>query len=258
MHTFLLMLSMTAMTAMTWQEKEEFLRNAKIVKTKGAQKGVTGTVQVTLSDGKLTHDASVQRIDESKAKFEGAAGASEINFRDSYKFNIAAWKLALMLGLEDMVPPSVERFYSGSAAAYTWWIDDVMMDEGERLKKKTEAPDKNEWNKELLVMHVFDQLIHNMDRNVGNMLIDKQWHLWMIDHTRAFRLFRQVKNPKMLQKCDRALLEKMKTLTEANLREAMGVYLTREEVRGLLGRRDAIVKPFAAKGDSVLYDRASR
>lgn len=258
MRSFLLVLSMTVMSAMTWQEKEEFLKNAKIVKTHGVSKGITGTERVTLSDGNLTHDASVQRIDESKAKFEGAAGASEINFRDSYKFNIAGWKLALMLGLDDMVPPSVERSYKGSTAAYTWWVDDVMMDEGDRMKKKMAAPDKDAWNKEMFVMHVFDQLIHNMDRNIGNMLIDKSWHLWLIDHTRSFRLFRQVKNPKMLQKCDRAMLEKMKTLTEANLRETMANYLTREEVRGLIGRRDMIVKTFAAKGDAALFDRPSR
>jgi hypothetical protein len=258
MRPALLLLSVTALTAMTWQEKEEFLRSAKILKTHGVSKGITGTERVTLSDGKFTHDASVQRIDESKAKFEGGMGGTEINFRDSYKYNIAAWKLALMLGIDDMIPPSVERSYKGSSAAYTWWVDDVMMDEGDRKKKKEEAPDKASWNQEMFVVHVFDQLIHNMDRNLGNMLIDKKWHLWMIDHTRAFRLFRQVKEPKMLQKCDRALLAKMKTLTESNMRESIGPYLTREEVRGLLGRRDVIVKTFTAKGEAVMFDRPAR
>lgn len=258
MRTTLLLLTMTAMNAMTWQAKEEFLRSAKIVKTYGVSKGVTGTERVTLSDGTFSHDASVQRIDEAKAKFEGGMGGAEINFRDSYKYNIAAWKLAVMLGIDDMVPPSVERSYKGSSAAFTWWVDDVMMDEADRKKKKEEAPDKTAWNQELFVMHVFDQLIHNMDRNLGNMLIDKKWHLWMIDHTRAFRLFRQVKDPKLLQKCDRALLAKMKSLTEANMRETMGNYLTREEVRGLIGRRDMIVKTFTAKGEAVLFDRPAR
>ena len=55
-----------AADALTWQQKEEFLTKAKITKTKDAKKGVTGTFQVTLSDGTLTHDASVQTIDESK------------------------------------------------------------------------------------------------------------------------------------------------------------------------------------------------
>ena len=36
-------------------------------------------------------------------------------------------------------------------------------------------------------MRVFDELIANTDRNQGNMLIDKQWKLWLIDHTRGFR-----------------------------------------------------------------------
>ena len=37
-------------------------------------------------------------------------------------------------------------------------------------------------------MRVFDELIANTDRNLGNMLIDRQWKLWLIDHSRAFRL----------------------------------------------------------------------
>ncbi len=97
-----------AADALTWQQKEAFLTKAKIIKTKEAKKGVTGTFQVTLSDGTLTHDASVQTIDDCKQLF-----LNEIGFKDTYKFNIAAWKLARLLGIEDMVPPSVKRNYQG-------------------------------------------------------------------------------------------------------------------------------------------------
>jgi len=38
------------------------------------------------------------------------------------------------------------------------------------------------------VVRLFDQLIYNTDRNLGNLLIDKSWRLWMIDHTRAFKV----------------------------------------------------------------------
>jgi hypothetical protein len=33
-------------------------------------------------------------------------------------------------------------------------------------------------------MRAFDQLIYNTDRNLGNLLIDGDWRIWMIDHTR--------------------------------------------------------------------------
>src|SRR5262245_51835623 len=85
---FLALCSARAQTPqLSWQQKEEFLRTAKIVSAKQNAKGITQTLRVTMSDGKITHDASVQRIDERKTVFQ-VAGASEVNFRDSYKFNV--------------------------------------------------------------------------------------------------------------------------------------------------------------------------
>ncbi|HEY1342230.1 MAG TPA: hypothetical protein VGF59_32200, partial [Bryobacteraceae bacterium] len=204
------------------------------------------------------HDASVQRIDEYKATFQGSSGATETNFKDSYKFNVAGWRLAKMLGIEDMVPPSVERKYEGTTASFTWWIEDVQMDEQERLKRKSQPPDLARWNQEVYVVRVFDQLIYNVDRNMTNMLIDKNWRLWMIDHSRSFRMQHNLQAPKNLVQCDRALLSKMKTLDQATLEKELRPYVTKEEIKGLLARRDLIVKTFESKGADALYDRPPR
>ena len=103
---------------LTLEQKEEFLLKAKVEKTTGAKKGITGTVRATLSDGTLTHDASIQSIDEAKQRFEGTRGI-EMNFRDTYLFNIAAYRLGKMLGLGGMIPPSVSRRHAGNSSAYT-------------------------------------------------------------------------------------------------------------------------------------------
>src|SRR5580704_4559660 len=131
---------------LTYDQQEAFLRSAKITAEKPSKKGVTGTVRVTMTDGKITHDASVQRIDDHEAIFQ-TASKTELNFKDTYVFNIAAWKLARILGIEDMVPPSVERNYSGKSASFTWWIDDVLMDEEDRAAKKVSPPDPDHWDK---------------------------------------------------------------------------------------------------------------
>lgn len=242
-----------AADALTSKQKEDFLAKGKIDHTKEAKKGVTGTFQVTLTDGAVTHDASVQTIDESKQFF-----LNEIGFKDTYKFNIAGWKLAQMLGLDDMIPPSVRRTYNGKTASYTWWIDNVIMDETERRSKNTQPPDAEAWNQENAVMQVFDQLIYNMDRNQTNMLIDKDWHLWLIDHGRGFRTHKQLKDPSVLKTIDRNLLARMKALDEATLIKEFGRDVTKNEVQGLLARRDLIVKIFEAKGESALFDRPKR
>jgi hypothetical protein len=242
---------------LTLEQKEEFLKNARIVSTRGAKKGITGTVRVTLTDGVLTHDASIQRIDEEKAKFEGARG-TEMNFRDTYKFNIAGYRVARLIGLGHMIPPSVERKYEGTSAAWTWWVEDVMIDEGERLKKRLDAPDKDTWGRQMYLMRVFDQLIANTDRNLGNILYDKDWRLWLIDHTRAFRIHTKLMETKGMDRCDAQLLYNLKVLSEEKLRAEAGEWLRNREIEGILARRNIIVKAFEKGDPSKLYEFLTR
>jgi len=240
-------------TALSLDQKEEFLRVAAVKEVRGSKKGVTGTRRATLSDGTTTHDASIQSIDEEHARFETPRG-TEMNFRDFYGFNMAAYRLGRLLGLDSMIPPSVERKFEGKSAAWTWWIENVQMDEGERLKRKAEVPDKDRWSRQYLIMRVFDQLIYNVDRNATNYLYDKNWNLWMIDHTRAFRTHTQVMDKKALDRCDRQLLSHLKQLQPADVKRELGPWLRPLELKGLLARRDAIVAYFDAAGPTKLYD----
>jgi hypothetical protein len=238
----------------TLEEKEIFLKKAKVVRTRGASKGVTGTLRATLSDGTLTHDASIQTIDESKPEFRSNRG-TELNFVDSWRYNVAAYRLDRLLEL-DMIPPSVERSFNGKTGSFTWWVDEMLMDEGERLKQKKPAPDVTRWNEQMWHVRLFDQLIANVDRNLGNLLIDKNWTVWMIDHSRAFRLADKVKTPANLTKVDRQVFDRLKTLDEQTLKTAMGDYLTGAEQRALLARRDEIVAVLEKAGPTALYDRS--
>ena len=241
-------------------EVEAFLRDAKVLDSKYLNVGITGTQRVKLTHGGRVHYAHVQTIDESRTTYQTALG-TELNFRDSWKFNIAAYRLDRMLNL-NMTPPSVERRWNGKEAAFTWWIGDGMM-EGERKKKKLEPPDADRFNAQMYVVRVFDQLVFNTDRNLQNLLITPDWSLWMIDHTRAFRIRKDLSSPKNLVKCDRTLLEKLRSLTRERLKEQLSDCLRANEIDAILARRDKIVALFdkrvAAQGkDHVLYDRPSR
>jgi hypothetical protein len=231
--------------ALTPDQMEAFLVNARIVRTRAAGEGVTGTQRVTLSDGKLTHDAQVQTINVSKASFK-APGYSELDFRDCYCYNIAAYRLARLLGL-DNVPMSVARRVNGKPAAVTWWIDDVVMDEGDRQKKELTDPEPMRGGHYVYRQRVFDELIQNRDRNLGNLQYTSDWKMWMIDHTRAFRLGRELMKPELLLRIDRILFENLKKLTPAALAAAAGSSLNKPEMAALMARRDAIVKHFEAR-----------
>jgi hypothetical protein len=242
-------------------EQEDFLLHANIVQKKGLGQGVTNSERAKLSDGKLEHEAHIQCVDEAKAEFKTTHG-TELNFKDTYKYNIAGYRLDQVLEL-NMVPVSIERKVSGKTCAVTWWVDDKMFDEIDRVKQGLKPPDLDAWNKQMYIVRVFDQLIDNTDRNLGNLVIDKQWRLWMIDHTRAFRTTNKIRTEANLVMCERRLLANMRKLDEDTLNEKLRPFLTKTEIKAMLVRRDKVVRFFddavTQKGEgAVLYDLPKR
>lgn len=237
-------------------DMEDFLKTAKIGPRRELSVGVTIPSRATLTDGTRQHDASIQVADVDKTRFETLRG-TELNFRDSWKFNVAGYELAKILSL-NMVPPYVERNVSGQPASLSWWVNDATM-ERERYRRKIEPPDPESWNREMYTVRVFHQLIYDTDPNLTNLLIAKDWRIWMIDFTRAFRVMTQLQNARNLVKCDRTLLGNLRRLTPDLLQEKLGRWLTKAEIKGLIARRDLIVRFFdgeiARKGEAaVLYD----
>ncbi len=244
-------------------EQEKFLLSAKVLRTRELSEGITNSIRATLSDGRLTHDAHIQNIDVRQAVYQTPQG-TEFNFQDSYRFNIAAYKLDRLLGLR-RAPVSVERRVSGKGSSVTWWVDDVLMTEKDRYLKGVEPPDPAAWNLQIYLVRVFDQLIYNLDRNLGNLVITKDWQLWMIDHTRAFRFYKDLKSAETLQetKCERHLLTGLRKLNQDDLRREIGRHVSNQQIDSLLSRRDKIVALYerrvAQEGEeAVLYDLPPR
>src|SRR5947209_230814 len=150
------------------EQMEQFLLTARILGERPAGKGITNTKRYTLTDGHYVHDAHMQDIDIFKAEYRTKEGV-EKNFRDSYKFNIAAYRLDKIMDL-NIVPVCVPRQINGKPVALDWWVDNVLFDEEGRRDKKIEPPDPNFWTRQLNTVRDFDQLIYNEDRNQGNLL----------------------------------------------------------------------------------------
>ncbi len=236
-------------------QREQFLTTAQITGRKTVGTGITHTTRITLSDGRMKHDAHVQTIDIFKPVYRTKEFV-EKNFRDSYKFNIAAYRVAKMLKL-DMLPPCVYREVAGHPASVCWWVDNVQFDELTRREKKIEPPDAEDWTKQLNLVRVFDQLIDNTDRNQTNLLIDTEWNLWMIDHSRAFRVTMVLRKPEVLKRVSRQMIESMRALTLEQCNAELKPYVTDDEIRTMLVRRDLLLKYFADevadKGVDAVY-----
>jgi hypothetical protein len=241
----------------TVEQQREFLLNSTVIRSRQTAEGITNPYRLTLSDGTITHDALFQSINERRI-YKQLERGGEPNFVDSYLYNIAAYELARLLGLDDMLPVTVERKWQGHTGSLSWWLP-VQMNFGEWQKKKIRPPDPQAWNNSMYKVRVFTELIYDTDRNnPGNLLVGNDWQVYMVDFTRAFRLYYDLKQPQDLVQCSRELLEKLRALDSRQLTAEVGRYLTEPEIRGIMKRRDKIVAHFeqliAKKGESgVLY-----
>lgn len=236
------LLSAPAETETPRARQAEFLKKAGITEAEVVSKGVTETWRV--KDDTLTHDASFQYVDERAAKKTHPGGTVEVDFVDSYRYNIAGYELAELLGLAHMVPVSVERTWRGKRGALTWWVDNVLMDEAAMNKKGLKAPDQKAGASRFIVCVSSTSLIHDTDRNQGNLLITEDWKIWAIDFSRAFRRWPKIQNPSWLMRCDRQRFERLQSLTRESLDEILSHILKDVERDGVWARRGLILEHY--------------
>jgi hypothetical protein len=229
-----------------YSEFEEFLKTAPIQRFEDVGVGVTHPRRGFFAPGGVAGSAIIKKVDE-------PVTAPRL---DCFRAEIAAYELDKMLQL-DMIPPTVERRIDGDRQSVQLWMDNS------RTFRKAEnepKPDVEAWNRDVFRMKVFDNLIVNIDRNAGNMLLDSAWHLILIDHSRAFdgRIERMVFPPEQMSRIDRPFFEKLKALEKNSLKERVGPWV-RFGVDPILRQRDKIIKHYekliAAQGEEKVLTK---
>ena len=226
-----------------WQNRtaafEEYLRTAKIDKMTEIPTGVTKPQRAYLEPGGLVASFAW------KALRPGFVNG----YFESYKSEIGAYELDKLLGL-NMVPVIVERRVNNDLGAAIMWVENVRSWESVQPLPKPAT-----WGFQLSRMKMFDDLIGNSDRNKGNLIVDADWHIYLIDHSRAF--VTDAKLPQELQNIDRKLWDKMLALDEATLKTSMGQWLDDRQTQALLRRRDLMKKKIdalvAKRGETVFF-----
>jgi hypothetical protein len=240
---------------------EDFLQTAKIVDQRqmSQSEGVTRPYVLTLEKDGVTE----------RAAWKNPSGRQK-GFQESWKTEIAAYRLSKYLGL-DMVPPTVEKEREGDKGSCQLWVkywknfEDIIKE-----KLQPQGIQYTYFIRKLCLQRAFDNLINNIDRHRRNYLITEDWRMILIDHSRTFmtdkkyneKLFYDEKNKEsknfIMDQLPRAFVEKLKSLDAAAIKSAVGEYLTDEEISATLKRRDLMIawieNHIKEKGeDYVLY-----
>jgi hypothetical protein len=252
----------TAADTGEYDKWEDFLKTAKVV----AQEQLTGPQAVTSPWVLTLEKDGVQR----RALWKNVLGERVGGFKETWKGEVAAYRLSRHLGL-NMVPATVEREFQGDRGSCQIWFDAWNTLETILAKKiKTPGPKVNGFFRALFLQRAFDNLISNEDRHQRNYLIMDDWRMILIDHSRSFRTTKKFttkliydekfkEGPTFIMaELPRAIVDAMKALTPEGIRQVVGEYLTDEEIKATMARRDLIIawldKRIAELGEAkVIY-----
>jgi hypothetical protein len=223
----------------------DFLRTAQVVEIKTLPVGSTRPKKLLLRREGVEAHAVFRYVEVEKKRHRLNDGTFHLVLRDSYRHGLAAYELSRLLGL-DTIPPIVARTIEGQRGSVQLWIENAMT-EGSRREKKRLPPDLQQHAKEMWKMEIFDALICNIDRNVGNILLDPTWKVWYIDHTRAFAVFEDRPLPDPVLGIDAALLEKLQQVRDETIRERLAPHIGTYQIDDLLERRQRLVTGFAER-----------
>lgn len=213
----------------------EFLRTARVVSETPIGVGINESRKLRLEKDGLAIHAIFREVEIERRHAKIGKRVHQI-FRDSFRYECAAYELSRLLGLNN-VPPVAPRTIRRRRGSVQIWLAPTLDETAEGFR----APSASAWARQLWSMYVFDNLIFNVDRNAGNVLVDSHYKLWLIDHTRAFQIEDELLDD-WVTRIDRRLWKTLVSLSDEEIRAAMKPYLGSREIRSLLERRNRLVE----------------
>ena len=245
------------------EELEEFLRTAEPTEVEPIGKGVTNPFRVTLAPGGPMPAFAWKPAPLPPASLpRGRGGITE-----SYKTEVAAYELDKLLKL-GMVPVTVERRVKTPPprggkpkGAACMWVTPTksFFDLGGLPKQPQETSEelRERWRIQIIRAKMFDNLIGNLDPNLGNWLVDPVWNVILIDHSRSFPT--NVNKFHTMRHVDEELWERMLELDTGTLTTSLEGWLNKKEIRGILKRRakmsELIADRVRAEGEAAVFRR---
>ncbi|MGH8085353.1 MAG: metallophosphoesterase [Lysobacter sp.] len=213
---------------------EEFLLNAAITTDEELDLGVTHPRRLTLERNGQRLRAVFKTLD-TDPDIERRRWERSYDKADRYLYEVAAYRLDRILGLQ-MVPVAVPRTVDGQRGMLQYWVEDAV-NETDRAQRKLGYGSDCDFHSQHALVNVFDMLINNVDRNTGNILYDRNWQVWLIDHGRSFGA-NDERPPELRDQqivVTPPMAEALEAVTAESL-EPLAPYLNRVQRRALMQR----------------------
>jgi hypothetical protein len=227
---------------------EKVLREARIENIeKEKLGGRTGPWLVTLNEGGIKHRAVFRHVDRRRPQ----------PTPDSYVYDIAAYELTKLLGIE-LIPPVVAREIEGRKGSLQVYLENCIR-EKDRKRKKLEPPDPQAFAKTLDGVKVLENLTYDECQDADDLYVHREdWRVCRVDFSEAFAPVPELVPGCGITVCSRKLYEALLNLDEEALGSKLSPYLSKEEIEVLLVRKDRIIEKIKAligeKGeDAVLF-----
>ncbi len=231
---------------------ERLLRTARVGSKQKLAEGITGSERVELQAGPTRVRAVFKTVDSTIEGEESLGSEIVTAWRDSWKHEVAAYELDKLLGLR-LVPTVVERKLGGKRGSLQLWVERSLA----RFGLGPVPPEPRTAEDGMHAARMLDYLIYNRDRHVRNLLFGADWRPIAIDNSMSFQAFARPFRP--LYRFPRGAALQLDGLDAGALRTALGRYLARDEMAGLVKRCDhlrAMIKALRAeRGDEkTLFD----
>ncbi len=228
----------------------DFLRTAKVVSEESIGTGINDSKKLLLEKDGIQMHAVFREVEIDRRHARIGDRVHQI-FRDSYRYECAAYELSRWLGLHN-VPPATPRTIRRRRGSVQLWLEHTL----DETENEFRPADPSVWAKQLWTMHFFDNLVFNVDRSAANVLVDPGYKLWMIDHTRAFQIEDELLDDRVVR-VERRLWDELVSLSDDAIRSVVDPHLDTIEIRSLLERRGLLVEHIhrliEERGENIIF-----
>jgi hypothetical protein len=225
---------------------EKTLREARVKKIeKEILGGRTGPWLVTLDTGAVKQRAVFRHVDRQRPNLTP----------DSYKYDLAAYELTKLLGIE-LIPPVVEREIDGRPGSLQIFLENCIR-EKDRKRKKLEPPDPEAFSRSIAGIRVFEYLTYDECQDTDHLFVHTEdWRVCRVDFSEAFAPASDPLPGCEITVCARRLYEGLVKTDEQTIKTTLGRFLNEVEIQGLLTRKDLIIAKIkeliAEKGEQAV------